>query len=300
MAERMTCRGCGAVLTARDDALIGQRAYRYADLAFACDACQRGYSNSRLESARVEITKSPTANVPAEVAAGLDPVLRAACNRTARAGKRWKFCSARSEDAASWTVMQALRSTGQLGRVAEALNLSPIGTPDVLLWGTPVSDGPGAKKLARDLADVSDQLGENPDRRSEPDIVIGWDRVLVILEAKLGSSNDRQTTRLDRFDRYLIDGLWAASGTDIKAGGLYELARNWTIGCTLAERAGRPTFVLGNLAPRSRAADVEVFGKLCATTPSRRVAHIRWRDVLPDPQPPWLVPYVKSQDLDTL
>ena len=300
MAETMTCRGCGAVLTVREDALIGKRAYRNADLAFACDACQRGYSNSRLESARVEIAKSPAANVPAEVAAGLDTVLRAACNRTARAGKRWKFCSARSEDAASWTVIQALRSSGQLGRVAQALNLSPSGTPDVLLWGAPLTDGPIAKKLAEGLADVSDQLGENPDRRSEPDIVIGWDDVMVILEAKLGSSNDRQTTRLDRFDRYLIDGLWAASGAEIKAEGLYELARNWTIGCMLAERTGRSTFVLGNLAPRSRATDVEVFAKLCATTRSRRVAHLRWRDVLPSPQPAWLGCYVESRNLDTL
>jgi hypothetical protein len=301
MPEKMTCRGCGAMLTARNDALIGKRAYRYADLAFACDACQRGYSNSWLASARVEITPSPAANVPPEVATDLDAVLSAACNRKARAGKRWKFCSARSEDAASWTVIQALRSTGQLRRVAEALGLSTTGGTHVLLWGAPLPpDDPGAVELAESLADVSDELGENPDRRSEPDIIIGWDNALVILEAKLGSSNDRQAARLDRFDRYLVDGLWAASAADIKAEGLYELSRNWTIGCKLAERTGRTTFVLGNLAPLSRSVDVAAFGKLCATTASRRVVHVRWRDVLPDPPPVWLVPYIGSRSLDAL
>lgn len=301
MAEQMACRGCGAVLTARDDALLGKRAYRYADLAFACDACQRGYSNARVASARVEIARSPAANIPAEGATGVDGVLAAACNRRARGGKRWKFCSSRSEDAVSWTVIQALRSTGQFWRVPEALHASPIGSPHILMWGAPLpSDEPGAIKLAHDLADISDDLGENPDRRSEPDIVIGWDNALVILEAKLGSSNDRQKTRLERFDRYLIDGLWTASADDIKAEGLYELARNWTIGCKLAEQTARTTFVLGNLAPLSRAGDVDVFGKLCATTASRRVAHVRWRDVLPDPLPAWLASYVKSRNLDTL
>lgn len=125
--------------------------------------------------------------------------------------------------------------------------------------------------------------------------------LVVVLEAKLTSANDRQTKDLERFDRYLRHKeRWAASSDQIKSAGLYELVRNWEFAWELADRVGATYAVLGNLAPTGYHEEVETFGTLLAQSSTRRVAHVRWADVLPDPIPAWLGAYVERLGLATL
>jgi hypothetical protein len=181
----------------------------------------------------------------------------------------------------------------QLDAVAVALGLGHLtgGEPArVLLWGAPT---PGSSVSANDAAtaveQISRELGEKHDRRSEPDVVVIWDDLVVVIEAKLGSANDRQTTDLDRFDRYLRrPELWAAAREEIKGVGFYELVRNWVIAWALAERTGASYAVLANLAPQAQSEDVNRLRQLVAASDVRQVEHLRWPALLPEPVPPWL------------
>ena len=47
-----------------------------------------------------------------------------------------------------------------------------------------------AKRLGKQLEDVSEGLGERPTGRSEPDAIVDWRDVLAVVEAKLTSKND--------------------------------------------------------------------------------------------------------------
>jgi hypothetical protein len=190
-------------------------------------------------------------------------------------------------------VVRALQQAGHLDRIAPAVGLGDhVGgaPPRLLLWGA-AAPGPDATAVAAAgvLADISVDLGELPDRRSEPDVIVLWDDVVVVIEAKLKAANDRQTKDLYRFDRYLRrPDRWTASPDLIRKSGLYELVRNWVIACELAERIGADHAVLANLAPAALAGDMASFRALVATSPKRRVAHVRWRSLLADPSPDWL------------
>ena len=122
-----------------------------------------------------------------------------------------------------------------------------------------------------------------------------------VIEAKLGSGNDRQSENLDRFDRYLRrPELWSAAPDEIKAVGFYELVRNWVIAWELAERSRAGHAVLANLAPARHGADVERFRELVAASETRRLEHLRWASVLPAPVPPWLEEYASKLRLREL
>ena len=119
-----------------------------------------------------------------------------------------------------------------------------------------------------------------------------------LIVVKLGSGNDRKTRDLHRFDRYLgRPELWSTSAEEIKSLGFYELARNWVIACELAEGRGARHAVLVNLAPSGHAVDVERFRGLVAISDARRVAHLRWASLLPDPAPRWLEDYAAKYGL---
>jgi hypothetical protein len=301
----MTCRHCGGILPARPGLALGRPPSRYEDLVFRCEPCGVGYSNATREGARIEIAATPAGNVPPEVRDGVADALAAAVNIDARPGKAWKFCSANSEDAVTWTVISALVQAGQLDRVAAAVGLADVvgGTPPrLLLWGAAARrSDPADAAAARLLAEVSTDLREVPERRSEPDVIVLWDDAVVVVEAKYKARNDRQTTALRRFDRYLRrPERWTASNDAVKAKGLYELVRNWVIAWELAERTGATHAVLANLGPAALAADVGTFRTLAATSPTRRVEHVTWRSLLADPAPPWLAEYASELGLESL
>jgi hypothetical protein len=298
----MTCRRCGALLYGDPTFELGKRTSRYDRLVFRCKACRVGYSNATKEAERIEITATPFENVPTEVHAGLAETLAVSVSVVARAGKAWKFCSANSEDAATWTVVRAMQMAGQLDRLAIALGLGHLTggrPPRVLLWGAPAPGSNGiAAEAASHLEQISRDLGENPRRRSEPDVVVVWDQLVVVIEAKLGSRNDRQKKGLERFDRYLsCPELWSAAPAEIKRVGFYELVRNWLIAWELAERTGAGHAVLANLAPARHAVDVERFRRLVSGSGVRRVEHLRWASLLASAGPAWLEDYASRLGL---
>jgi hypothetical protein len=131
---------------------------------------------------------------------------------TARRSTR-SSVSATSEDAVTWTVVQALLNAGSLGAL---LGEAHLGEPTaVLLWGHPVA-GAAAADVAAQLVAVSDELGENVMWRSEPDVVVLWPQQLAFVEAKYGSSNDRKPNYKGYATYLPAQGLFAADETAIR------------------------------------------------------------------------------------
>jgi hypothetical protein len=87
---------------------IGKRPHRFEELAFRCERCGTGFSNSRSPTDRRRIFRDPADNVPPEVREGLTAALDGAVNVRNRPSKRFKFGSSRSEDALTWTTFEGL------------------------------------------------------------------------------------------------------------------------------------------------------------------------------------------------
>jgi hypothetical protein len=273
---------------------IGKPAADFDSCAFRCHACGVAFSNARRPASRIRITRTPHLNVPPEAHEGLDAALDGACNIGNRTVKRQKFCSANSEDAVTWTVVRGLLEVGRLGALVGQPALGP--PQALLLWGHPAA-GPAADDVSDRLAQMSDDLGEKPDRRSEPDVIALWPSQLAVVEAKYGSSNDRHPNYAG-YSTYLpVDGLFAAPDEAVEAEGSYQLARNWIIGAAIAN-ALRVPLRLVNLGPAAIAGHAAAFGALLAQTPDRSFEHRRWQQVLEGRHSPaWLEPYALHRGL---
>lgn len=92
-----------------------------------------------------------------------------------------------------------------------------------------------------------------PRRRSEPDVILDFADVgLVIVAVKYRSGNDQQKCG-DKHEKYLSNTDAFAEPELIGRAQLYELARNWRIGVELAE--GRPFTFVNLLSIRHPASD---------------------------------------------
>ncbi len=293
---------CGASIPP-DPALAThvKAATSYDTCIYRC-SCGRGYSNNRIPSQRTCITREPNLNVPAEVVDGLDGVLKHSLNVTARTSKRNKFCFSTSEDAVTWTIFSWLAEAKALRLVPAAAGLPvPTDSAQLLLWGVPRLDG---HALAEDLAAICDKLGENPKRRSEPDVILAWPSMLVFVEVKYRSPNDRQRNSR-KFDRYLKrHDLFARPPEEVAGSGYYELVRNWTIGNELAERSNRSSFALLNLGPARLARQSPGLPELFSATPTQTFITLSWSSLIEairatQPFPAWLDAYISKRELET-
>jgi hypothetical protein len=293
-----TCPSCGNPLMVTSDR-IGRRPHRFEDLAFQCETCGVGFSNSTDPASRRRIYRDPRDNVPPEVRDGLLEVLGHAVNVRNRPAKRFKFGSSRSEDALTWTIFEGLRKSGGLQSVLPPTSRSRAAAepPAMLAWGHPVA-GNDADHVAEALRAVSHDLGENPRSRSEPDIVLAWSSLIVFVEVKLDSANDLQPG-YKSFPKYVDQDrdLYAAPDA-VATAGFYELTRNWTIVARLAAELGRAMLLI-NLGPAALGHDADFFSSLLVQDDRRRFAHRTWDEVIEDAAPvaAWLAGYLRCVGL---
>jgi hypothetical protein len=236
--------------------------------------------------------------VPPQVGEGLDAVLDRSANELNRASKRLKFGSMRSEDAVTWTVFRGLAEIEALDAAVTAAGLPPAaGEPSLLLWGAP-AHGPDAGMLAEDLAEVSRALREYPRRRSEPDVVLRWKDVLLVIEVKRYSGNEHKESGYGGWSRYVADSsAFAVPSRAVRDLGLYELTRNWVIGRRLAQLGAR-RFALINLAPPALGDECEQFHGCLRTDEQQQFVHVTWQQLLGATElPDWLANYASEVEL---
>ena len=299
--DSMECRQCGATITPRPS--FGTKrivANSWESCAFRC-TCGVAYSNSADPTLRKMFVRTPEDAVPAEARNGLSGTLASAVNITNRGSKSGRFCSESSEDAVTWTVFRYLQSSRQLDLVARLVGLHPVGEPNLLLWGAPTAPTDGARALAESLRACSVSLREKVQGRTEPDVVIGWNSVVVFVEVKYRSSNEKNPT--NDFPKYLdqvaLTDLFCASPAEIREEGAYELVRNWRIGAGVA--ADRE-FALLNLAPESVTKSTGSFAAQLRCTPTRKFCPTPWRTFLREAcgiadAPDWFTDFVNKKEL---
>jgi hypothetical protein len=296
--QPMQCRACQRMVKpdASLAASLGKRLTVHSrdDCIYRCE-CGAAYSNARSEAGRELIVARPELNVPKEVRPGLVDVLGQALNRRGRRGKLIKFCFESSEDAVTWTVIRGLEQQGRLDALVAPQR--PLDEPALLIWGVPVSGNRGAE-TASALVEVCRSLGESASSFTEPDAVVAWQDMLVLVEAKFQSGNERRPNFYG-FERYLDrPELYAVSPEEVAADGYYELTRNWRIGAALAESLGIPAFLLLNLGPPEKIeVDADLFGTLVARSAAHDFASCSWSDILEAAQPvePWLDRYASER-----
>jgi hypothetical protein len=264
------------------------------DCIYHC-SCGVSYSNARNERDRVMILASPEQNVPREVREGLAETLERLPDHRHRKAKKMRFCFETSEDAVTWTVFRGLERQGRLDALVAPD--CPAGEPALLLWGVPVADS-RAEETADALGKVCRMLGELPGSLSEPDVIVRWDDLLVLVEAKYRGGNECRPGHpgfrhyLDRSD------LFEVSAAEVGAAGYYELTRSWRIGSELAEALSVPAFLLVNLGPPEKIeSDAEAFSGLVAVSEKRDFVQRSWNDVLEAASPlePWLDRYASER-----
>ena len=296
--EPMHCRACQRLIKPNKAlaASLGKRLTVHSrnDCIYRC-VCGVAYSNARSEAERVLITASPARNVPKHVRPGLTEALAQSLNRRNRHSKELKFCFETSEDAVTWTVFRGLEKQGRLDALVAPRR--PSGEPALLLWGAPISGARGPE-IASALAEICRSLGEAADALSEPDAVVVWSDLALLVEAKFLSENERRAGH-PNFGRYLDrPDLFEAAPEEVAAAGYHELTRNWRIGTALAEALGVPRFLLINLGPPEKIeADAIAFSGLLATSPTREFWYLSWSDVLEAAAPlePWLDRYASER-----
>jgi hypothetical protein len=215
-----------------------------------CETCGIGFSNSKSDQTR--IYRDRLDNIPVQVKSGVEQTLLEALNERNRPNKKVKFGFSTSEDALTWTVFTFLRTSRQLGSVLRSIGIAEGSEdePELLLWGVPQppTSYPGGL-IRKRIIGICDRLREEPNRRSEPDVIVDFGQSgLALIEVKYRSGNDLQDFGT-KHEKYL-DGTDAfAEPKLIRDSQMYELARNWRIGVELAN--GAP-FTLVNLVVKSR------------------------------------------------
>jgi hypothetical protein len=191
-----------------------------------------------------------------------------------------------SEDAVTWNVFRFLELHGLVGEFIKLVVGETIArTPRVIYW----SYCQQSLQVWSPLLDAAQLFGENVEYRSEPDVVIDDDRILVFVENKfLAGKPKPPKTRYRK--RYTTAGPgWFAkvfspsttfeemSVTDE----LYQLMRLWLLGSWIANRNGR-RFLLLNVV-RSQSEDAREtgarFGVYIAATPHRQFVMATWENI---------------------
>lgn len=244
----LICPRCAALLHPRTG--YATQATCFEDCLRRCDSCGIGFSNGRHSQTR--IYRNALDNIPPEVRPSVEDALTNALNVHNRTNKRLKFGFSSSEDALTWTVFSYLQSCNQLNSAVRSCGVSCScdDEPISLLWGVPQRrSSPLGRSIRERVIKICDQLGEDPRKRSEPDVILDCaDGGLVIIEVKYRSRNDQQKFG-DKHEKYLTDTDAFAEPELVRRSELYELTRNWRIGVELAE--GRP-FTLVNLMLKNR------------------------------------------------
>jgi hypothetical protein len=175
--------------------------------------------------------------------------------------------------------------------------------PALLLWGVPIplDSAPGLVTQQRINA-VSDGLGERPDRRSEPDVILDFaDDGVVFIEVKLRSDNDSLGPASPKWDRYLDGSHAFVDRQKAKDSGLYELCRNWRIAFDAANN--RPAKLI-NLGPETlwrgrETARLNLFRESLTRRAGCAFLSVSWRQLLDSlsDQPDWLRKYVSDRGI---
>jgi hypothetical protein len=248
-----------------------------------------GLSNTMTAGGETHIFRDATANVPMEVREGFLQTLQSSINVLNKKNKLKKAAYSTSEDALTWTYFNHLRLKN---RLRELGCLPSRMEPTLILWGS-VVDATGTRSaVPTALAEISRELLEDADRRTEPDVILDYGKDgIAVIEVKYRSPNEFKDASYPGWARYLQrDGGGAFLDLPgVLSSKCYELVRNWRFAWELGNRLDIPV-VVANLGRSSLfetpGADLLAKFEACLRQDARhRFRRLNWRDLL-DRAPP--------------
>jgi len=274
-----------------------------------CKDCGFGFSNAstnRVDDLTI-IYRDPFWNVPPFIAEGYEFTLKQAINVVNLRSKRVKFKSSKSEDHVTWTVFRCLQMQSGIRDAISKVGIEfarlAICEPKLLLWGVPIpKDDTVAKSIRYHLENVVDAIGEDPERRSEPDVILDFGASgLIFIEVKLWSQNETKKNDYAGWEKYLTSTEAFLDPNKVKRSGFYELSRNWRIAWEMAN--DRP-MVLINLGPAGIFKDdqkipMQLFSESLRLSPIRQFVKVTWKsflDAIPK-KPKWFSKYIQDRGL---
>ena len=173
----------------------------------------------------------------------------------------------------------------------------------IFLWGVPV---PGSDRrvidIKKNLVTILDQIGEDPQKYSEPDVILDFGDIgVVVIEVKYRSPNDTLNEKSPKWGKYLHNSSAFANIDGVKQTGYYELARNWRIVWDLA--SGR-SMTLINLGPesifkRDDGKKIREFSKCLRQNKIHKFVDVTWTRFLEgvSDHPQWFDRYLRERGL---
>jgi hypothetical protein len=218
-----------------------------------------------------------------------------------------KFTSSKSEDHVTWTVFRWLQTQGAIRNTISKVGIefahSATAEPILLLWGVPVpKEDRFAKGILDQLENVLEGIGEESNRRSEPDVILDFGLTgLVFIEVKLGSQNDTKRDDYVGWEKYITSTEAFLDPNKVKRSGLYELCRNWRIAWEMAK--DRPMALI-NLGPGQLFGDdsrgsLQSFCESLHQSSTRRFVEVTWESFLGtiSNKPEWFSKYVQERKI---
>ena len=310
----LPCPRCKIALSAgTPGTYIAHSAGSFEECLRRCEACGIGLSNSRTAGSETRIYAHASDNVPEVVRKGFIEALESGANELNRRNKKLKAAFSTSEDALTWTVFRWLQLEQRLASTFFSLGFNIArgmrDEPRLLLWGAevPLEPKPNSdSRLVKTLRDISHTLGEQPDRRTEPDVVLDFGAAGVIfIEVKYQSANEIKSPTYPNWQRYLNmpDPSAFRDGAAIRENGHYELARNWRFGWQISKQLEVPVTVinLGRTALFNGLAGGALarFEALLSQNDRRQFARLTWSELLGNGVqcPTWFMDYIDDKRL---
>ena len=193
----------------------------------------------------------------------------------------------KSEDAVTWNIFRYMEINGLIDGFINSLASERISiNPRVVYW----SFCQQSKTPHTALETAALKFGEKKHRRSEPDVILEDDNVLVFVESKLGAGN-RTTPSNPRDPKFYETGanswfkrIFRPDATFTKIAvdeHLYELMRLWLLGSWIAAQAGK-RFLLVNVVRDGARQEQNIEARFKAVTqsdPQREFVRCTWERI---------------------
>jgi hypothetical protein len=195
-----------------------------------------------------------------------------------------RFAHDNSEDAVTWNVFRYLEKEKLLQNLLSVLAGFSVSYPEVIYWSYSQIEGKQWSKLQ----EARENFETNPQKGSEPDLIICAKNALFLIETKLTATNNTVPTSVDSIIQKKYENgsnRWYQNvfRSDFKTVAItnkkYELLRFWLLGSKIAQLLGLHFFLV-NLVLDEKEQDIEaIFRKHIIETPQRTFLRTTWENV---------------------
>jgi hypothetical protein len=189
-----------------------------------------------------------------------------------------------SEDAVTWNVFRFLEKENLLQDVLSKLTGCSAENPEAIYWSYSQSE----ETAWSELRQTRQEFEVNPERGSEPDLIVRAKNALFFIEAKLTATNNTIPTSNDPMvqEKYTKGGSgWYGNvfKSDFKtvavADRKYELLRFWLLGSWIAHLLNLDFFLINLVLSRKEENIERVFGKHIKQSPNRVFVRETWEKI---------------------